>query len=146
MNPKTKRALRVALLIVFIFRPGLGSLVTWFDFDGEGRHALIYSGVRFDLRGAFSDSYWQHFGPLRVPAKLICLIDIPASAFSDTVALPVTAVIQFRRSRQAQTGTMPNQVAARNSRGRLSFAASGFSFAPCTFVAGAHPAVRELFR
>jgi len=38
-----------------------------------------------------------------------------------------------------------NQIAARNSRGRLSFVVSGFSFAPLTFVAGAHPAVRELF-
>ena len=40
----------------------------------------------------------------------------------------------------------PNQIAARNSRGRLSFDASGFSVAPFTFVTCAHPAVRELFR
>ena len=40
----------------------------------------------------------------------------------------------------------PNQGAARNSCGRFSFVASGSSFAPFTFVAGAHPAVRELFR
>ena len=40
----------------------------------------------------------------------------------------------------------PNQVAARNSRERRSFVASGFLVAPFTFVAGAHPAVRELFR
>ena len=39
-----------------------------------------------------------------------------------------------------------NQGAARNSRERRSFVASGFSFAPFTFVAGAHPAVRELVR
>ena len=39
-----------------------------------------------------------------------------------------------------------NQVAARNSRERRGFVASGFSFAPLTFVAGAYPAVRELFR
>jgi hypothetical protein len=42
--------------------------------------------------------------------------------------------------------TLPNQVAARNSRGRLSFVASGFAFTHFTFIAGAHPAVRELFR
>ena len=41
---------------------------------------------------------------------------------------------------------LPNQGAARNSRGRLSFAASGLSFAPFIFVAGAYPAVRELGR
>jgi hypothetical protein len=40
----------------------------------------------------------------------------------------------------------PNQIAARNSRGRFSFVALDFSFAPFTFVSGAHPAVRELFR
>jgi hypothetical protein len=40
----------------------------------------------------------------------------------------------------------PNQIAARNSRGRLSLDASGFSFALFTFVTGAHPAVRELVR
>ena len=42
--------------------------------------------------------------------------------------------------------TMPNQIAARNSRERLSFVASGCSLAPFTFATGAHPAVRELFR
>ena len=42
------------------------------------------------------------------------------------------------------TSNTPNQIAARNSRGRLSLVASGFSVAPLTFVAGAHPAVREL--
>jgi hypothetical protein len=41
---------------------------------------------------------------------------------------------------------MPNQVAARNSRERLSIVASGFLITPFTFVAGAHPAVREFFR
>lgn len=40
----------------------------------------------------------------------------------------------------------PNKIAARNSRGRLSSNASGFSVAPFAFVAGAHPAVRELDR
>jgi hypothetical protein len=40
----------------------------------------------------------------------------------------------------------PSQVAARNSRERRSFAATGLSFVPFNFDAGAHPAVRELFR
>ena len=97
MNPKIKRVLRVALLILFVFRPGIGSLATWFDADRVGtRHGLIYSGLRFDLRSAFNGSYWQHFPP----AKLICLIDIPASLFSDTVALPATVVVEYRRSRR----------------------------------------------
>jgi hypothetical protein len=41
---------------------------------------------------------------------------------------------------------LPNQIAARNSRERLSFDASGLSDISFTFVSGAHPAVRELFR
>lgn len=40
----------------------------------------------------------------------------------------------------------PNQIAARNSHGRLNFAAFGLLFVPFTFDAGAHPAVRELIR
>jgi len=87
----------VTLLILFVFRPGIGSLATWFDADREGtKHGLIYSGLRFDLRSAFDDSYWQHFPP----AKFICLVDTPASLFSDTLALPVTAVIEYRRARR----------------------------------------------
>ena len=97
MSPKSKRVLRMTLLVLFVFRPGIGSLATWFDLDREGtEHGLIYSGVRFDLRSAFDDSYWQHFPP----AKLICLVDTPASLFSDTLALPVTAVIEYRRARR----------------------------------------------
>jgi hypothetical protein len=49
-------------------------------------------------------------------------------------------------SRLRHSHLTPNQDAARNSRERRSFVASGFPFAPFTFDAGAHPAVRELFR
>ena len=97
MSPRAKRVLSVTLLILFVFRPGIGSLATWIDLDREGtRRGLIYSGLRFDLRSAFDDNYWQHFPP----AKLICLVDTPASLFSDTLALPVTAVIEYRRARR----------------------------------------------
>jgi hypothetical protein len=41
---------------------------------------------------------------------------------------------------------MPNQAAARSSRGRLSFVASRFSVALFIFITSAHPVVRELFR
>jgi uncharacterized protein YceK len=109
MHPKAKRALKVALLILFVFRPGLGSLITWFDCDREGtKHGLVYSGFRFDVRGAFDSDYWQHFPP----AKLLCLIDMPASLFSDTIALPVTAVVEFRRSRRADGQEKPNHPAS----------------------------------
>ena len=95
MSRRAKRLLRVTLLILFVFRPGLGSLVTWFDVDQEGtRYGLIYSGIRFDLKAAFDHNYMQHFPP----GKLIALIDLPASLFSDTVALPVTAIVEYRRS------------------------------------------------
>jgi hypothetical protein len=104
MQLRNKRALIVTFLILFVFRPGLGSLATWFDFDNEGtKHGLIYSGLRFDLQSAFDDNYWQHFPP----AKLICLIDVPASAFSDTIALPVTLMVEFRRSHRADGRQMP---------------------------------------
>ena len=97
MRLLSKRSLKVAFLVLFVFRPGLGSLITWFDFDQEGtRHGFVYSGFRFNLRSAFNADYWQHFPP----AKLICLIDTPASLFSGTVALPVTAVLEYRRSRR----------------------------------------------
>ncbi len=98
MQPKGKGALKVTLLILFVFRPGLGSLITWFDLDHEGtKHGSIYSGFRFDTRGAFDSDYWQHFPP----AKLLCFIDMPASLFSDTIALPATVVVELRRPRRA---------------------------------------------
>jgi len=63
------------------------------------------------------------------------------------IADDVSAGRRFRAQRSdILIQEAPNQIAARNSRGRLSFDASGVSFAAFTFVAGAHPAVRELVR
>ena len=97
MHRLKARPLTIALLVLLVLRPGCGTLFTMFDVDREGtRYGLIYSGIRFDLRGAFDDNYMQH-----IPSgKLICLIDMPASLFSDTVALPVTALVEYRRSRR----------------------------------------------
>jgi hypothetical protein len=93
---RSKRTLRIALLIVLVLRPGFGSLFTWFDVDREGsKHGLIYSGLRCDWRSASDTSYLQKFPR----AKFICLIDIPASFLSVTVALPVTAMLDFQRSK-----------------------------------------------
>ena len=86
--------LSVLVLIFLVFRPGFGTVLTWFDVSRAGtKYGLIYSGIRFDLRGLFDPSAMDQFKP-------IWLIDIPASLFSDTVALPVTTLVEYCRSRR----------------------------------------------
>ena len=51
----------------------------------------------------------------------------------------------FQREVHTDMG-LPNQSAARNSRGRISFDTSDLLIGLFIFVAGAHPAMRELFR
>jgi uncharacterized protein YceK len=49
---------------------------------------LVYSGVRFDYRGAFDDQYMQH----ALFLKPVCVLDMPLSAAADTLFLPYTAI------------------------------------------------------
>ena len=97
MKRLRRRILITALLIITVFHPSCGTILTLCDADQEGsRHGLIYSGIRFDLRAAFDDNYMQHFPP----GKLLYILDLPASLISDTVAFPVTAAIEYHRSRR----------------------------------------------
>ena len=101
MRRLTQSSVMVAGLLVCTFLSGCGTVLTLSDSDREGtRHGLIYSGVRFDCRGAFDDDYMQHF-PL---GKLLCVVDIPLSLLSDTIVLPVTAVVEYKRSRRRDEG------------------------------------------
>jgi uncharacterized protein YceK len=57
-------------------------------------HGLVYGGVRYDYHLASDDNYLQH-APFLKP---VFAIDLPLSLAADTLTLPVTAVIEHRRS------------------------------------------------
>ena len=68
---------------------GCGTIITLSNCEKEGTlHGLVYGGVGFDYRGAFDDQYMQH----ALFLKPVCVLDMPLSALTDTVALPYTII------------------------------------------------------
>lgn len=83
-----------ALLVTTGVSTGCGTIITLTNVDEEGtRYGYLYSGVRFDRRGAFDEDYMQH-----VPfGKPLCLVDMPLSLVTDTTVFPATLITECCR-------------------------------------------------
>jgi uncharacterized protein YceK len=82
------------LLIATGLSTGCGTIITLTNMDEEGTaYGYVYSGVRFDERGAFDDDYMQHipFG------KPLCVVDMPLSLVMDTIVIPATLTTECCR-------------------------------------------------
>lgn len=106
MNRIGKQCLLDILVAATLMCSGCGTIITLSDMDKEGtKHGLVYSGIRFDCRGAFDPAYMQHipFG------KPLCVIDMPLSLVADTVVLPYTGVKTLIGRKTTRTNAVPNQ-------------------------------------
>lgn len=89
MNATLRMIGRLASVVVALAAQGCGTILTVSNWDRQGsKHALVYSGVRFDYSCAFDEERLQH----AVFLKPFCVLDLPLSLAGDTVVLPYTAI------------------------------------------------------
>lgn len=89
MNATLRMIGRLASVVVALAAQGCGTILTVSNWDRQGsKHALVYSGVRFDYSCAFDEERLQH----ALILKPFCVLDMPMSFAGDTLVLPYTAI------------------------------------------------------
>jgi uncharacterized protein YceK len=79
---------------------GCGTILCYNNSDRfEQFHGLVYGGVRYDYHLAFDERYLSERGSFLKP---VFVIDMPLSLAVDTIALPVTASAEHRRSSRVE--------------------------------------------